>query len=236
MEDLDIYFNESPELLNRDNTQSNRTFNNNYSNQNNYGQKKQFNRYPRKEKEVIDLNNFSLYKPISIVANNNVPDEVIEQFKQIADLLIQHKYTIRLTSGTNLDEVLLKQLSEDKPEIYIPWKDFNNIASKLYFSDEVAKHIAAMFHRSYDTLKPAVQAFLGRNVRMLLGSKMKSYSLAVITWSEDGAENTSDVNFKTGNISHIISVAKSLPIPVFNLQKPDGFTRACRYLKLKKID
>ncbi len=235
MEDLDNYFNESPELLkSNSNNQfdNNRTFNNNYSNQNNYGQKKQFNKFPKKE--VIDVNNFKFYKPVTLVTNNNAPDEVIDQMKQIADLLVINGFTLRLTTGTNTDEALLKQTSEDRPEIYIPWKDFNNISSKLYFNDELSKHIAAMFHRSYATLKPAVQAFLARNVRMILGAKMKSYSLAIVTWSEDGAEDLNDITFKTGNISHIISVAKSVHIPVFNLQRSDAKDRLIKHLKLKQ--
>lgn len=182
----------------------------------------------------VDLTNFTMYKPVVLCGNPNVPDEMVDNMKQLGDILAINRFTLRFTSGTNLDEALLKEFTEDKPEIYIPWKDFNNIESKFYFNDKVAQHVAKMFNQNYDTLKPAVQAFLARNARMVLGEKIKSYALAVVIWSEDGAEDITEITFKTGNVGHIISLARSVHIPVFNLQKPDAAGRLIKYLKLKQ--
>jgi len=228
MDDLSSFFSEEPTVVNQ--LQENTT---SYSNKGSYGQSQ----YPKRKffpKKEIDLDTFQLYKPISIIVNPDVPEDIIKRLIQLKDVLVDNKFNIRLTSGTKGDEALIAATKDIQPEIYLPWKDFNNIESKLYFNDKLSQHIAKQFHRSYDTLKPAIQAFLARNVRLVLGEKLKAYTLGVITWSEDGAEDITEVTFKTGNISHVISIAKALHIPVFNLQKPDAIKRLISHFKLKQ--
>lgn len=199
-----------------------------------YNQGQKFQKRPFYEKKEIDLETFKLYKPYAIAGNANPPETILTQTKEIIDLLVDNGFTGRVTTGNDMDAFIEKELNGSFFELYIPWKDFNNKQSKFYFNDPLSKHVAKMFHRTFDTLKPAVQAFLARNVRMVLGEKLKSYSLFVLVWSEDGAEQTKDISFKTGNVSHIISVARALHIPVFNLQHSNTKERLIKYLRLKE--
>ena len=143
-------------------------------------------------------------------------------------------FTARASCITSSEKEILEFIPEDKVEVYIPWKDFDNRNSKFYFNDKVSQHIARMFHKAYDTLKGPIQAFLAKNVRMVLGEKAKSRSTLVIVWSEDGATDTSQITFKTGNVSHPIAIANEVHIPVFNLQDPDILVKVSGYLKLKE--
>lgn len=228
--ELDDYFSDDPEILNDVAKQPNNFYKSNgsYGNKNTQG-KKSF--YQKKE---IDLATFSLYKPYTVTGNAGASNEVCNRLKEILDMLDPHGFTPRISCMSDFDTIVENELKGTFFEMYIPWKDFNNKVSKHYFNDNVSKHVAKMFHKSFDSLKPAIQAFLAKNVRMVLGDKLKTYSLFVLIWSEDGAEQVSDITFKTGNMGHVISVARALHIPVFNLQHESTKERLAKYLKLKQ--
>jgi hypothetical protein len=188
----------------------------------------------RRNDQDIDLTNYTLYKPFSVICNDNAPPEILDRAKEVILYLINHGFTARASCVASSEKEILEFIPEDKVEVYIPWKDFDNRNSKFYFNDKVSQHIARMFHKAYDTLKGPIQAFLAKNVRMVLGEKAKSRSTLVIVWSEDGATDTSQITFKTGNVSHPIAIANAVHIPVFNLQDPDILLKVSGYLKLKE--
>lgn len=188
----------------------------------------------RRNDQDVDLTNYTLYKPFCVISNDNAPPEIMERAKEVILFLINHGFTARASCIASTEKEFLDFIPEDKVEVYIPWKDFDNRNSKFYFNDKVSQHIAKMFHKAYDTLKGPVQAFLAKNVRMVLGEKAKSRSTLVIVWSEDGATDTSQITFKTGNVSHPIAIANAVHIPVFNLQDPDILLKITGYLKLRE--
>ena len=188
----------------------------------------------RRNDQDVDLTNYTLYKPFSVICNDNAPPEILDRAKEVILYLINHGFTARASCVASSEKEILEFIPEDKVEVYIPWKDFDNRNSKFYFNDKVSQHIARMFHKAYDTLKGPIQAFLAKNVRMVLGEKAKSRSTLVIVWSEDGATDTSQITFKTGNVSHPIAIANAVHIPVFNLQDPDILVKVSGYLKLKE--
>ena len=263
MQELDDYFSEDPDMIHQVNQgnqgynntnqgyqnkqggyNNNRNFNNgggynkgNYNNNRNFNngggyQKKPYGQGFGKDKDV-DLTNYTLYKPFSIFCNDNAPSEILDRAKEVILFLTNHGFTTRASCLTGSEKQILDMIPKDKLELYIPWKDFDNRDSKFYFNDKVSQHVAKMFHKSYDTLKPPVQAFLAKNVRMILGDKAKSRTSLIIVWSEDGAANANQVTFKTGNVSHPIAIACSAHIPVFNLQNPDIISMISGYLHLK---
>ena len=188
----------------------------------------------RRNDQDVDLTNYTLYKPFSVICNDNAPPEILDRAKEVILYLINHGFTARASCITSSEKEILEFIPEDKVEVYIPWKDFDNRNSKFYFNDKVSQHIARMFHKAYDTLKGPIQAFLAKNVRMVLGEKAKSRSTLVIVWSEDGATDTNQITSKTGNVSHPIAIANAVHIPVFNLHDPDILLKVSGYLKLKE--
>lgn len=186
--------------------------------------------YQRREKEPEDL---TLYKPYVVVANKDVPQEVISKFKQLAKELEDQGFTVRTDAADMLGSVIE---AFDKCETYLPWKGFNDKISKNTWNSERSKSIAKMFHPSFDSMKPAIQAFLARNARLVLGQDLTSPSMFILVWSADGAETKIERTAQTGQVGHHIAIANAMRIPVFNLAKQDSERRLKQYLDIPYVE
>jgi hypothetical protein len=173
-----------------------------------------------------------LYKPYVITGNKEAPDHILQAMKGIVEDLEQQGFTMR-SGGMEGPEDYVEKVATKK-EIHLPWKGFNDKESPFSFTTPAAKELAGKYHSGFDGLKPAIQTFLAKNVKMLMGKDLKSPALFMVVWTEDGAETLQEKSVKSGNTGHAIAVACSLPIPVFNLAKPDGERRLRDYLKLNK--
>jgi len=159
------------------------------------------------------------YVPVAIFCDRDFPDEVKTSLFNIASKLLAKKITIRV-NGDDKDFVdKLKGLSDTHLELYIPWKNFNDIESKFYFNSLTSKHIAELHFSAWEKIPDAVKALLARNVRLIFGEKNNSVALCVITWSKDGASRVPEISKETGRASFIIKVASSYGFPVVNITK-----------------
>lgn len=182
------------------------------------------------KKQEEDEGDPALYKPYVISGNPNPPAEVVESITKIAKELEAKGYTVRLGGFDGIEDTVEKATT--KHEVHLPWRGFNEKESKFTFTPQRAKDIAKLFHPSFDGLKPVIQTFLAKNVRMVMGKDLKGPSLFAIIWSEDGAEKDSEKSFKTGNVGHLLSIANDLRIQVFNFGKPDAEARLRAFLDL----
>lgn len=200
---------------------------NNYQNnnqggyQNNGGQ----NNHRFERKPETDL---SLYKPYAFTANNDIPEEVMSRICDIMRDLERRGYTLR-TGGMEGPEDTAEKAVEKK-EIHLPWKDFNEKKSKFTWTSERAMAVAKMFHPAFDSMKKGVQIFLAKNARLVLGNKVDSPALFLLTWTEDGAESAREKTARTGFSGHPISIASALRIPIFNFGREGSFDRFDHYL------
>ena len=210
------------------NSQNNRSnYSNNYNGGNNWKGNSGYKNFPRKQEPPKD---FVLYKPYVITSNKETPSSILEDIRQLVKKLDGLGYVAR-TDGMDGVDVEVQKITENI-ELYLPWKGFNNKESKLYYNDTTTMQAAKTYHPTFDNLKPAVQAFLGKNARMVLGNKLNSNALFLLCWSEDGAELKKDVVARTGNIGHTILIANSIGIPVFNLGKEGTKERIHNYLSM----
>ena len=120
-------------------------------------------------------------------------------------------------------------------EIYLPWKNFNDIKSKLFRYDKdpvylQASMLAKQFNKSFGNLQPAVKAMLIRNVFTIFGLDLKSHIKFMICWTPDGAESPKQFTMKTGFTNSLISMASLLKVPIFNLQKDNAESRIDEYV------
>lgn len=173
------------------------------------------------------------YLPYVGTGNKDTPPDVIAKMKKWAVLLEKHGYTMR-SGGMEGAEDAFENAVEVKKEIHLPWRGFNNKESKFTFTTDQARALARQTHESFDTAPPAIQTFLAKNVRMIMGKNLNSPALFVIIWSEDGAERLSEKSPRTGNMGHVVSIASRLRIPVFNFAKPDCEERLTRYFAFKR--
>ena len=172
------------------------------------------------------------YKAYVGTGNKDAPPHVLEEMKKIALELEGFGYTLRTGGmGEGPDDAFEFSGVKDL-ELYIPWQGFNDKQSKNYFNDQRSKDIAKLFNQAFDTLKPAIQAFLAKNVRMVLGKELRSRPMFILIWSDEGAETVAEAVNRTSNMNTIIKIAATYKIPLFNMARPDAISRLKKYLEI----
>jgi hypothetical protein len=169
-----------------------------------------------------------LYKPYAATGNKEMPESFKPQVQRIGRNLEKAGYILRTGGMEGLEDVIEKSVT--KLELHLPFKDFDGKQSKFTYTSDFVKGVAKMFHTSFDTLKPVVQTFLAKNVRLVLGKEGKSPAMFLIVWTEDGTEKAIEKTFKTGNSGNAIAIADAIGIPVFNLVRPDAEHRLYTYI------
>lgn len=187
--------------------------------------KKPFKPWQNKNPEPITDD---VYLPVAFAVSKDAPESLLPLIKQIAELLNDRKYTIRIGGNKDFDEYFEKEAL--KKEIHLPWRGFNEKESKLTFNSDQAMHLAKLHSPVFDTLPNAVKAIITRNVRVMLGKDLKSPALFTIIWSPDGCEHNKNRSIKTGNVGILVSLSSLLRIPVFNLANPNAMERLTSYL------
>ena len=205
------------------------TSNSQYGNRNNGGyQNRNFNR----SNEPIDESKVKLYKSYVGTGNRDAPESVLKQMHELANQLSQFGYILR-SGGLDGPDLAFEAGSKDT-ELHLPWKDFNQRKAYSYFNSQENKVLAKMFQPTFDGLKPAIQAFLCKNVRCIMGKDLKSPVRFMVLWSNDGAEHSKDIVQATGQMTHLIKIASAMKIPVFNLGRQDAEQRLKHYLELSQ--
>ena len=171
-------------------------------------------KWPEKEDKVEKP-----YIPVTIYVDREFPPEVKSSIYNISSKLIAKGITIRVNGDDKDFLAKLQALSDVHVEVYIPWRNFNEIESKHYFNTLTSKDLAMKHFPAYDRVPDAVKAMLARNVRMIFGDKNNSITLCLITWSKDGASRVSEITKETGRSSFVIRVAGSYGFPVVNIAK-----------------
>lgn len=169
-----------------------------------------------------------LYLPYVATGNQDAPPHILDKFTAIVKELEQRGYTMRNGGMKGPEDVC--ERNTVRQEIHLPWKGFDEKDSKFTFTTNHAKELAGKFQPGYDGLKPVIQTFLAKNVRMIMGKDLKSPALFMIIWSEDGADSLETKTARTGNVGHPIAIADALKIPVFNLGNPQSEQRLKSYL------
>lgn len=177
-----------------------------------------------------DQGETTLYKPFVATGNQNAPDSVVDRIIAMVKELEQFGFTLR-TGGLNGIDDAVEKVSK-KPELVLPWNNFNGKQSKNYFNTRQSFDIAKMFHPAFDGLSEKVRPFLAKNARMVLGKNLDSAAMFIICWTDDGAELRHEVTARTGNTGHVIAIASGRKIPVFNFHKPDAEMRLRNFLEL----
>ncbi len=198
----------------------NNGYNNNYRSNNNGNGGGYQNRpnngggFQRKEEVVEDA-----YLPVTFYVDEGFPQEAKDKMFVLASKLINKGFTVRVNGDDKSFLERLTSLSSKFVEIYIPWRNFNEIDSKHYYNTLTANHIAQTNFSAWDKIPDAVKKFMARNVRMIFGDKNNSITMALVTWSQDGANKAHEVNKETGRASFIIKTAATYHFSVVNVGK-----------------
>lgn len=171
--------------------------------------------FPRKE-EVIE----EPYIPVAVYVDETFPSDIKDKIYNLISKLISKKITVRLNGDDREFVSRVTTLSSKYTEIYIPWKNFNEIDSKHSWNTLTATHIASTNFGAWDKISNAVKKFMARNVRMIFGDKNNSVVMALLTWSQDGANKATEVTKDTGRVSFIIKTSATYGFSVVNVGKP----------------
>lgn len=174
----------------------------------------------KKKEEVLE----DPYVPVSIYVDREFSPEAKTSLYNIASKLIAKGITVRVNGDDKPFVDKLASLSDKHIEIYLPWKNFNEIQSKFYYNTLTSKHLAQKHFQGWEKIPDPVKSILARNIRMIFGDKNNSITLCLITWSKDGASRVSEVTKDTGKSSFIIKVASTYGFPVVNISKPNAET------------
>lgn len=177
--------------------------------------------FQRKEDTLQDA-----YIPVAFYVEKDFPEEIKSQIFDIASKMLGKKMTIRINADDKEFIDRLMALNNEKVEVYLPWRGFNQIESKRTFNTITCKDIAAKHFIGWEKIPDSVKAILAAQVRMMFGDRNNSIALCLITWSKDGASKPMEVNKDTGRVSFVIKMAASYGFPVLNLQRPQALAAA----------
>jgi len=142
------------------------------------------------------------------IGSRQTPDNILILIKNIANYLCNKNYILR-SGGADGADLAFESGANDKKEIFIPWKGFNNSKSELYNIPYEAFKIAEKFHPVWNKLSEPVKLLHARNVLQILGKDLKTLSSFVICWTKNGG--------LAGGTAQALRIAKYYKLPIFNL-------------------
>ena len=176
-----------------------------------------------------DFGPIELYKPYTMVSNREASVSVLGRMTEIAKMLDSKGFTCRIDGAEGASSAV--EPVQCRKELMLAWKGFNEKESSFTYTPPEALELAKKFHPTFESAKPAVQTFLARNVRLVMGQTLKSPVRFMVIWTEDGAESVRERTSKTGFAGHLIALASALGVPIFNLQKADAEQRLSVWLE-----
>lgn len=162
------------------------------------------------------------YSPISFYVDRSFSQQTKDKLRELIMKCASKQCMVRVSGDDKEFIESLRDVSPANLEVYLAWRNFNEIDSKHYYNTETSALIAARFFSGWEKVSDQVRAFLQRNIRMLFGDKNNSCTKVLVTWSEDGASKTLEVTNMTGKASMIIRAAAFYSVPIFNIGKPDA--------------
>lgn len=183
--------------------------------------------FQRKEDTVQDP-----YLPVVIFVEKDMPGEIKQKLYHLASKLIGKGYTIRLNSDDPDFAKQVMSLSTKNVELYLPWRNFNQLESKHTFNTLTSKDVAQKHFPAWEKIPDSVKAILAAQVRMIFGDRNNSIALMMITYSADGASRIAEITKDTGRVSFIIKMACAYGFSVVNMGKQSSESLLEKYFDL----
>jgi len=174
--------------------------------------------------------------PVAVILDRGLPGDVVQRLSGIMKHLSMGRFLVRTghSGDSQVDKGILPHLGHNS-QIILPWKSFSSedyMPAKPEVSTFMCKRLAAMFHKGWFNLKAGAQAFNARDVCILTGPKTDSRALALLMWSEDGAERIEDITDKSKYYRFRMDVCAAHDIIIYNLANKDAIERLKRHLSL----
>lgn len=166
-----------------------------------------------------------------IGVGSSAPDDIIDRAQRVSIELAKWHYKLRSDGESGISSIF--ENNSQEPEIYLPYKNYNNHQSLLNKSSKEAEYIANKYHPAFDVLNSEQRKIITRYSHLVLGKDLREPALFALIYSEDGAECVKEVTSKTGVIGHVITLCQSLSIPIHNLVRDNALTRIEKLLGIE---
>lgn len=172
------------------------------------------------------------------IGSRETPADILEQMRWLANRLFHVGYTLRSGGASGADQEFEwglanadpnKQLIQNRSEIYLPWKTFEEenrswIIPKLNNALSPAFEIAAQFHPAWNRLSWGAKKLQARNSHQVLGANCNIPILSdfVICWTKNAKGG--------GGTGQAIRIAKAFKVPVYDLADDEAILKVTEYL------
>lgn len=155
------------------------------------------------------------------IGPRKTPLTVLPLLTEIASQLAGSQWLLRSGHGKGADQAFGVGAPTNLKEIFLPEAGFNDaphydcykVVTESHQAAERISKIASMHHTKYDTMRPAYQRLMDRNVNIILGEHADSPVDFVVYWqSEEGAADY------FGGTNHSLRIASTWGIPTFNIR------------------
>ena len=164
-------------------------------------------------------------KYITFIGSRKTPECFLKVGRKLAAEYYKKGFILRSGNARGFDQTISNMPAHAR-EIYLPYK---------YFGPQLDTEINVYIPSSFQNYSEAVKLvnklhpnnrltnqqllYLARDVYQVLGKELKSPSVGVCCWTEDGAETLSEISVKTGGTGMALRVASEYGIPVYNIAK-----------------
>ena len=173
------------------------------------------------------------------IGSREAPKEILDLMTKIASTLETGGYKLRSGGAGGADSAFEQGVTvPDNKSIYLPYKGFNgNKSSKYAPPTSEALNWAKKVHPYFEKLGEFARCAHARNAHQILGDDLNDPVKMVICWTPDGAECEKESHSVelTGGTRTAICIAELNNIPVFNLARPDGFTRLRAFVRNEPV-
>ena len=148
------------------------------------------------------------------IGSRKTPENILKLCTNIAENLAELGCILRSGGAEGCDTAF--ELGCDNKdglkEIYLPWRNFNNNKSNLYYLPQQSYVIAKRFHPNYSKLSDSSIKLIARDGQEILGQDLMLKSNIVIFYAP--VDKNSNV---LGGTGQAIRIAKANKIPCINL-------------------
>ena len=142
------------------------------------------------------------------------PRDILQTMTTMAEWLALKGWHLSSGGAQGADSAFARGAPQDSRSVYLPWKDYNNLAdpscipltsSQLSACTDVVRPL----HPAWNRCSPTARKLHARNAAILLGADLHRPVNAVIAWTKGGAV--------TGGTSMALRIAEKYDISTFNL-------------------
>lgn len=143
------------------------------------------------------------------IGSRKTPYQTLTLMTKCARRLNELGFILRSGGASGADTAFELGVPDNKKEIFLPWRRFNDNPSHLYTPDPLAMEMARKFHPAWDKCSNAARKFHARNCHQVLGRDLNVPADFILCWTPEGKP--------VGGTGQALRLAAHWDIPVINM-------------------